>query len=455
MCRLNLHATQSLAGMTIAVVVVFFGEARTTAADLEVGTAQTVITPILNSPMAGYYFDRMAEGVHDDLMAKAILFSRGDESVGLVACDLINLPGAVVDRAKSLIAERNGIPRENVIISATHAHTGPRHGPEYDDWLVEKIADAVHMAASNAAPAQLAFGVGEEDRLPYHRRFWMKDGSLQTNPGKLNPDIVRPAGGIDPAVPVLTVTQPDGSPLAVMVNYALHLDTTGGTLISADFPQVVASVLARTMNPEMITLHTTGACGNINHWDVQSEDPQRSFAEAERIGTILAGEVLKVTKMSEPVAVDRLAGAMQDVDLPLKSFTEEELAKAREIVKVPNPPDVDFVLERVWALRALEVAKREGTTITAPVQAICVGDMALVAVPCELFYELGLDIKRQSPFAHTVVVTLANGNIGYVPRKEDYDNGGYEVVSSRLAPGGGETLVQAALDVLEQLKQRK
>lgn len=424
-------------------------------AELTVGAAQTVITPILRSPMAGYYFDRQAEGVHDDLMAKAILFRQSDETVGLVSCDLIELPRAVVDKAKVLIEERTGIPAGHLILSATHAHTGPRHEARYDDWLVEKIADSVQMAASHMTPARIAFGVGEEKRLPFHRRFWMKDGTLRTNPGKLNPDIVRPAGGTDPSVPILVVSRPDGSPAAIVVNYALHLDTVGGTSISADFPHYLSSILGRVLGPEMLTIHTTGACGNINHWDVHSEDPQRSFGEAERIGTMLAGEVLKVTTFAKPVDVDRIVGAIEDVELPLKSFTEEELAKAREIVKIPNPPNVDFVLDRVWALRALEVAGREQTTISARVQAICVGDVALVAVPCELFYELGVDIKRASPFSHTMVIELANDNIGYVPRREDYDNGGYEVVNSRLAPGGGEKIAETALGLLKRLHQKR
>lgn len=424
-------------------------------AELTVGTAETVITPILRSPMAGYYFDREAEGVHDDLMAKAILFHVGDKTIGLVTCDLIELPRAVVDKAKALVEERTGIPPEHLILSATHAHTGPRHKASYDDWLVEKIADTVQMAAGRMVAARVAFGVGEEKRLPYHRRFWMKNGTLRTNPGKLNPDIVRPAGGIDPSVPVLMVSRPDGSPVAVVVNYSLHLDTVGGTSISADFPHYLSSILGRVMGPEMLTLHTTGACGNINHWDVHSEDPQRSFTEAERIGTMLAGEVLKVTTFAKLVDVDQIDGLIEELELPLKTFTEEELAKARKIVKVPNPPGVDFVLERVWALRALEVAGRKQKTISARIQAICVGDVALVAVPCELFYELGMDIKQKSPFAHTVVITLANDNIGYVPRREDYVNGGYEVVSSRLAPGGGEKIVQTTLGLLKRLQQQR
>jgi len=368
---------------------------------------------------------------------------------------LIELPGEVVDKAKDLIEKRTGIPPGHLILSATHAHTGPRHEESYDNWLVEKIADTVQMAAADLMPANVAFGVGEEKRLPYHRRFWMKGGTLRTNPGKLNPDIVKPAGGIDPSLPVLFVSRLDGSPLVIMENYSLHLDTIGGTSISADFPHYLSSILGRVMGPEMLSIHTTGPCGNINHWDVHSEDPQRSFAEAERIGTMLAGEMLKVTTFAQPVAVDRIEALIEDIELPLKTFTEEELAKAREIVKIPNPPDVDFVLDRVWALRSLEVAGRKQPTISARVQVICVGDVALVAVPCELFYELGLDIKKRSPFSRTVVIELANDNIGYVPRREDYDNGGYEVVNSRLAPGGGEQIVETALDLLKRLHQQR
>lgn len=453
MWRMTIYPRWCLPIFLTACATSLLAEQLPAVAELKVGTARTVITPILNSPLAGYYFERRADGIHDELMAKAILFRQSDKTVGLVVCDLIEMPGPVVDQAKTLIADRTGIPPEHLIISATHAHTGPRHRASYDDWLAEKIADTVQLAAANMVPAQVAFGVGEEKRLPYHRRFWMKDGTLRTNPGKLNPDIVRPAGGTDPSVPVLTISRPDGSPVALMVNFALHLDTIGGTSISAGFPHYTASILGRVMGPEMLTIHTTGACGNINHWDVHDKDPQRSFAEARRIGTILAGEVLKVTAMSRPVRVERIGGALDEAELTLKSFTEEELTKAQEISKAPASPDVDFVLDRVWALRALEVAKRKQATISTRVQAICLGDVALVAVPCELFYELGLDIKRESPFRHTVVVELANDNIGYVPRREDYENGGYEVVNSRLAPGGGEQLVKTALGLLNGLHQ--
>ena len=424
-------------------------------AELKVGAAEAVITPTLSSPMAGYFYDRTAQGVHDDLKAKAILFQQSGKTIGLVACDLINLPRSIVDRAKALIEQRTGIPPEHLIISATHAHTGPRRQESYDDWLVEKIADAVQMASGRPTPARIDFGVGEEKRLAFHRRFWMKDGSLRTNPGKLNPDIVQPAGGIDPSVPVLTISRPNGEPIAAVVNSALHLDTIGGDSISADFPYYLSSILSRVMGPQMLTLYTTGACGNINHWDVHNEDPQRSFAEAERIGTMLAGEVLKVTTMVKPVRVDRIDGLLEEVTLPLISYTEEDLVKAREIIKTPNPPGVDFVLERVWALKVLDVANREQPTVSTCVQALRLGDVAFVAAPCELFHELGLDIKRRSPFPHTVVIELANDNIGYVPRREDYKNGGYEVVNSRLAPGCGEQLVETALGLLDELHQER
>ncbi len=174
--------------------------------------------------------------------------------VGLVACDLIELPREVVDKSKSLVEKRTGIPPEHLIVSATHAHTGPKRQPSYDNWLAEKIADAVQMAAADFKPAEVAFGTGEERRLAFHRRYWMKDGTLRTNPGKLNPDVVRPAGGIDPSVSVLLVSQLDGTPLAIVENYAMHLDTIGGTSVSADFPHFLSAILGRVMGPQLLTV---------------------------------------------------------------------------------------------------------------------------------------------------------------------------------------------------------
>jgi neutral ceramidase len=183
------------------------------AAPLRLGRGAVRITPPEGFPMGGDFRLRFATGVEDDLYAKALVLEQGGVKAALVSCDLVGLPWRHVKAARELIASECGIARENVMISATHTHTGPEMLDlvleeaagrtlelvrEYQAALPRRIADAVRLAAADLRPVQLRAGVGRERTLPFNRRFVMKDGSVQFNPGKLNPDIVRPAGPIDP-----------------------------------------------------------------------------------------------------------------------------------------------------------------------------------------------------------------------------------------------------------------
>src|SRR5262249_51122137 len=156
--------------------------------------------------------------------------------------------------------KQTGIPAGHVMISATHTHTGPvvtrgsardrldggdnDLGRRYTEALPELIAKAVGQAHGKLAPARLAVAVGKEDGLSFNRRFVMKDGTVSWNPRKQDPDIVKPAGPIDPDVGVLYLEAPPARPVATYVNFAMHPDTVGGEAVSADYPGVLARLLA-------------------------------------------------------------------------------------------------------------------------------------------------------------------------------------------------------------------
>jgi hypothetical protein len=295
---------------------------------------------------------------------------------------------------------------------------------------------------------------GREENLSFNRRYFMKDGTVGWNPGKLNTNIVKPAGPIDPEVGVLYVESIGKKPLATYVNFAMHPDTVGGLQISADYPYTLSRLLAEYKGAEMLTIFANGTCGNINHVDVSWKDPQKGHGEAARIGTILAAAVLEAYKDLEPVKASAPRARSETVKLPLPSITTEEIEEARRIAQIPagaqsNQPKF---LDRVKAFKVLDVAAREGKPHEVEVQVIALGnEVAWVSLPGEIFVELGLAIKRASPFRHTMIAELANGSIGYIPNREAYPQGNYEVVSARCAEGSGELLVEAAIRLLKQL----
>ena len=282
-------------------------------AELRAGAAAVAITPPPGIPMAGYYSERGAQGIHDDLFAKAIVIEQGSTKAALVALDLIAAPRDLVEDTRAAIERTCHVPGANVMISATHSHTGPivdtknRFGGQsdlvksYRASLPARIAEAVRQAESRLTAVTLSAARGRESSIAFNRRFHMKDGTVGWNPGKGNPLILKPAGTIDPDVPVLYFETADKKPVATYVNYAVHLDNIGEPLISADMPATLSRCLADFKGPEMVTLFTAGCCGDVNHIDVHWKEAQRGFGNPARMGIILAGEVLRTWPRLAPI----------------------------------------------------------------------------------------------------------------------------------------------------------
>lgn len=435
--------------------------------DLRAGRAAIKITPPAGIPMAGYYNTRLAEGTHDDLWAKALVLESRSTRIALVACDLVNIPADLSAAARKLAESATGIPASHIILSATHSHTGPLlggrstqyvEGParkvmnDYRSSLPAKIASAVRAAAAALAPARLSTATGHEESVSFYRRFLMKDGTVRTNPGKRNPQIVQPMGQIDPEVQLVWIESAAAKPLLAYVNHALHLDTVGGLQFSADFPYTLSAILSKLYGPDLVTLFTNGAAGNINHINVATAAPQKGHAEARRIGTILAGEVLKTIARLQPVAAGPLTARSEIVPLPLPAYTPEQIAHARVTAARFGKPGSPGTVPLAEAFRILDVADRKGAPLEAEVQVVALGkSIAWVGLPGEIFVELGQAIKKASPFPTTIIVELSNGQIGYVPTRKAFEEGGYEVLSARFAPGGGELLAETAIKLLSAI----
>jgi hypothetical protein len=283
----------------------------------------------------------------------------------------------------------------------------------------------------------------------------MADGTVAWNPPKLSPQVVAPAGPIDPEVGIMyfETTERVPKPLATYVNFAMHPDVIGGTKISADYPGALARRLADYKGAEMITLFANGCCGNLNHRNVWWADPQRGLPEVERIGTVLAASVLRSWADLHPITTSSPKGVTALVKLPLPNFTTADADEARATVQQMNDQKIGTVA-KARALCILDTLARGGKPLEVEVQAVSFGeDIAVVSLPGDMFVELGLALKKASPFQHTFVAELANGSIGYIPNRSAYPEGNYEVVSARCAAGSGEILIETALGLLNELRR--
>jgi neutral ceramidase len=452
------------------LLVLLLGAATAASAqELRAGTAEADITPPPGAPLAGYYTNREATGTHDPLHAKALVLEQGGTKIVIVACDLVGIPRQTIDEARSLLKQQLGLAPDHIMISATHTHTAPvvltnpshynltgepkRIAEQYTKDLPAKIAEAVVKANAALVPVQMHAAVGEEKTLGFNRRFFMKDGTVGWNPGKLNPKIERPAGPVDTSVPVLYFdSAADQKPLAAYVNFSVHLDTTQTDQFSADYPYTLDRVLKFAKGDPFFSLFTIGASGNVNHFDVAKKDPQGSYQEAARIGAVLAGEVLKVIQEAPVVSNTAIRLSDRFVRIPVPTYTAAEVAEATRIQATFGTPQAAPFLELVKAARILELSSRRGKPLDIEVQVFTLGDrVAIVGFPGELFAELGLTIKEDSPFPVTIIAELADGEDSYIPNRIAYTEGNYEPIASRMPVGAGETLMDSALEQLVSL----
>ncbi|WP_372639115.1 neutral/alkaline non-lysosomal ceramidase N-terminal domain-containing protein, partial [Fodinibius sp.] len=422
------------------------------------------------------------------LYAKTIVIEKNGTVTAFVACDLISLPHQLVKETRKLLEKQIGIPGSNLIMSATHVHAGPQLNPlfwnavggtpkqkskEYTHNLPSKIIKSIRLAKKELQPARVSVGSTKQNSINFNRRFLMKDGTVETNPGRLNPDIVKPTGPTDPDLSVVYFESMDAEPLATLVNFSLHVAVRTGNQITADFPGRIASVLADVKGKEMVTIFTNGMSGNINHVDVDQHQLFGSREESVRIGTILAGNVLEMYPSLRKVESNSLKVHTQPVNLPIPDIQPDKAEWATEVIRQfgdpEHPSSFSDVVEAWRILDLIELDEglqaRHAVTTTVPlsedgqalmseVQAITLGDeLALVGYPGDAFVELGLSIKEHSPFPFTVVSEQSgNGVLSYVPNKEAFAEGDYEVRSARIKPGGGEIMVEAVINMLNNLR---
>ena len=456
----------------LALVAVSTAFAKSSA--LNIGAVEVDITPPVGVRMAGYFTERLSTGTHDPLKAKAIVLSDGREKFVLVFCDLVGPSLNVTSKARALASEKIGVPVQNIMICATHSHTGPlfdnviydylhdkavkergkdeAERVDYPKFLTERLVHAILEANDTSRPARLAVGITKQEGLGFNRRYHMKNGTVAFNPGQLNPNIVRAAGPTDPDVPVLLMSDvTGGKPFAGITVFAMHADTIGGTEYSADYPYFLQEALRAAFGRDFIAAFGAGTCGDINQVNVKVKEPFKGFGPSEKYGSTLGQAVLATQKKLKPITRPKFAVVSKTIQAPLRQFTPEELADAKTKMERLTDETAPFMM-KVVAVRTLDLATK-GSHWPLEVQVFRLdGDTAIVCLPCEIFVELGLAIKRASPFKRTIVISICNDRPSYVPTKKAFTEGSYEITNARVQSGVGELLVETAIELLGRLK---
>lgn len=434
------------------------------------------ITPPLGGNIPGYGMRRPATGAKTPLYSKAIAIEENGKCVIIISVDAIGLSKEIHDTAVEIIEKATGVPSSNVLIHATHIHTGgpvgrskdkypnPHFTPDenYTIMLSRAIGDSGVLAYQRLAETTAKFARGEVYGISFVRNYVMKDGSIRTNPGFKNPDIERTFGEMDPDLPVLFFFDENGNPKGAMVNFTLHHDCVTGFEYCSDYSGVLAEELKKQFGQDFVTVFINGTCGNINHFDVSITWEELNIIPPYiKAGKRLFEEVMTLFNKAEDFEISVVDGKKELLELTRRDISEEEIKELEYILEtvpieglkfsITNPDAPEY--KRFKAEARLNFAMRPKKQPVS-IQAIRIGDMMLYAMPGEVYNEFGKLCKSESPLPFNMVAELANdGSTCYVPTPQAFGTPIYEsqLPSSEFVPETGEKMARFAVELGKQL----
>ncbi|MDQ3623597.1 MAG: hypothetical protein M3463_14080, partial [Verrucomicrobiota bacterium] len=306
--------------LSTTIFTILLASAALAAEPLRAGAATSNITPELGWKIVGGFVPFPATGVHDELHARCLVLDDGKTKLALVVCDLLGLHRSISVEARRLIEDATGIPPSHVAISATHTHsagtalgenryTSDQPLDDYQRFVARRIADGVRRAINALRPAQIAFGTAEAPEHVFNRRWVMREGTAPPNPfGKVDkvkmnppagsPDLVEPAGPIDPTISFIALREPGGRLISLYAAYSLHY--VGGVRsgeISADYFGMFCAALTRLQNaadqePPFVPMMANGTSGDINNINFRTPRPSSlPYAQMRKVGEDVASKV--------------------------------------------------------------------------------------------------------------------------------------------------------------------
>jgi neutral ceramidase len=445
------------------------------------GAATSNITPPLGSPIIGGFVPFPATHVHDELHARCLVLDDGKTKLVLVVCDLLGIDRQVSDEARALIQQDLGIPKDNVLISATHTHSAASAlgkdarvisdtMDEYQRFVARRIVDGVKRAHNLLRPAEIAWGQAEAPEHVFNRRWHMKPGTIPPNPFggmdkvKMNPppgsaDLVEPAGPTDPAIPFIALREPGGAPIAVFSTYSLHyVGGVGSGHLSADYYGMYCDALGRLLKterqtPPFVALMANGTSGDVNNINFRKLPArQDSYVQMKYVAEDAAQKVLAVLGKLSYRKHATLGARYQELAISTRRPSPELLAWAKKTIAERSKAGGKTNLPAIYAERTLLMA-RHPEKLKLPLQALRIGDVAVASMPCEIFCEIGLDFKKRSKIQPAWLVSLNHGYYGYLPTPRQHELGGYEtwLSTNRLKVQASDQMLSALLAMVKEL----
>lgn len=443
---------------------------------LKAGFARVNINPAMGIPIRGYFVERLADGILDDIEVNALALECNSERILLISVDNCGIEQDLSLEYREMASQKSGVKLENIILSATHTHNAPEAYKNTNNELVKtytgflgtRIADAACFAIADLKKAKMGYGKGSAPNVAFIRRYVMKDGSIKTNPGVNNPEILRPVGDTDDSVNIMRFDRV-GADTIIYVNFANHPDVVGGCKISADWPGLLRKNVEKILDGTKC-LFFNGAQGDVNHVNVRPkagdlngmfidfDGVARGYSHAEHIARVITGGVMQAFAKVNYVDVDTISAKQKKISIKSNKPTAKELPEAHRINNLHiSGRDSELPYEGMMLTTVVAEAARMVRLENAPdsfdmlLSAVKIGPVAIIGIPGEPFSAIGKALKQTDGFDMVIPCCNTNGKEGYFPMQDSYDEGGYEARSSNFKAGVGEYIISKGKSLLNSL----
>lgn len=429
----------------------------------------------------GGFLEQQQKQILDRLQARCFVFKSADEVVAIAIVDSCMIPRAICDRAKILVKKQTGIPVNRILIASTHTHTAPsvmnlclgtNSDPNYERFLPPKLAEGIAKAYANREPARVGVTVVDAPHHTHCRR-WLRDPEkyasdpfgentvrAMMHPGYQNADYIGPAGPVDSGLSLFSIQSAEGKrPIGLIANYSMHyFGTRGG--FSADyygkFSRLMEERIAasNSAKPPFVAAMSQGTSGDLQWMDYGK--PRKKDYNIDKYSHELAEIAFDAYKKIQYESGEpKLAMAEVELELNRRLPSQERIRWANDLNTKRG--------ERRPKSRPEVYAEQVAWFVTHPreeiiLQVVRVGDLAITAIPNEVYGITGLKLKAQSPFEVTFNMGLANGAAGYIPPIEQHFLGGYTTWPARTAGlemQAEPQIVENLLKLMEQLSGKK
>ncbi len=427
---------------------------------LKAGFSRVDVTPPLGTFVAGDFSARYSKTVLDPIYLNALAIEVDGERVVIIACDFLMISMKYATPLRELIAKRLGLPAENIMLCALHQHSSIhiRDGANnnvltdhaYIDVLYRKFGDVAVMALDDLKEAKLSAGIRETDeQIAFIRRYYMKNGEIETNPIGRYLEVDRPYYDADNNVRLLKFEREGANDIA-LVNFSTHADVIHKHLNSADWPGFARKFVEKDLDGVSCIL-TVGVQGDSNHCDFTIPEYKDGYEHCQHMGRVIADTVIKMWNDTEEKKASCLTSDVQVLYNKTRTDGEENYDEAVKLLD-------DHYSGRVKGINytllgnATRIKNLKNATIyqKVPISVINLGEIGFVGFGGEPFTRYAEKIRNACPDRFIIASCCTNGGEGYLPIKEAFEEGGYEAGCSAFNPNLEEECVKMAVEMLKK-----